>query len=155
MLKKGIIEAVDGDKATVRIPNIDKSLSAVANISDSDLTPSPISTLPGIHPKLQAGDIVILGFEDDNFSKPVILGTLLSKPTSSVCNITANSFISTGASKFNKDTAIGDVSPQNIEALLGYNTQLATDLANLRNQVSELQKLVSELSEQVRYLQSY
>lgn len=153
MLKKGIIESVFDDKAIVRIPNIDKSLSAVANIPDSDLTPSPISTLPGIQPKLQAGDVVIIGFEDDNFSKPIILGTLLSRATSSVCNITVDSLTTNGKSNLNQDTFIGNISPTNIESLAGYNTQLGTDIQNINITINQLTERIKELESKIKNLQ--
>ena len=153
MLKKGIIESVNENTAVVRIPGIDKSTFAVANISTKDLTPCPISTLPGIKPNLQVGDIVIVGFEDDNVSKPIILGTLLSKPTTSLCNITADSFVSVGSSKFNEETSIGSVSPTNLRSLVGYNTQLGTDMQNLLEIINNLNKKIEDLESRLSNLE--
>lgn len=70
MITKGIIESiVDKYSIKVRIPTLN-------GIGKTDLSTAFICTLPNASINFAVGDIVILGFEDNTFSTPIVLGFL-------------------------------------------------------------------------------
>ena len=77
MLQKGIIETIE-DKYTakVRIPRYDKLESSATGTKKDDLAVGIVCTLPGMNVTYAVGDIVLVDFENDELSKPVILGLL-------------------------------------------------------------------------------
>ena len=75
MITKGIIEEViDFNKVRVRCPVFDKI--HVADLSNNNLNIASVCNLPGSSILPRKGDIVFVGFENDNFSLPVVLGYL-------------------------------------------------------------------------------
>lgn len=78
MIQKAIIEEIvaNGYQARVRIPRYNKASSSPTATDKQDLAIATICTYPGIHPSYQIGDIVFLGFENDEVNQPVILGLL-------------------------------------------------------------------------------
>lgn len=77
MLQKGIIETIE-DKYTVkvRVPKYDKIDSDSLGTKTEDLATGIVCTLPGMNLTYAVGDIVLVSFENDELSKPVILGLL-------------------------------------------------------------------------------
>lgn len=77
MLQKGIIETIE-DKYTVkvRVPKYDKLESSASGTRSEDLATGIVCTLPGMNLTYAVGDIVLVDFENDELSKPVILGLL-------------------------------------------------------------------------------
>lgn len=77
MLQKGIIETIE-DKYTakVRVPKYDKLESSATGTKKEDLAVGIICTFPGMNITYAVGDIVLVDFENDELSKPVILGLL-------------------------------------------------------------------------------
>jgi len=77
MIQKGRIERVI-DKYTykVRIPKYDKVLEDPEGTRTEDLAEGLVCITPGMNVAYTVGDIVIVSFENDEISKPVILGLL-------------------------------------------------------------------------------
>ena len=77
MLQKGIIETIE-DKYTVkvRIPKYDKIASSATGTQKEELATGIVCTLPGMNVTYSVGDVVLVDFENDELSKPVILGLL-------------------------------------------------------------------------------
>lgn len=78
MIQKAIIEEIiqGGYQARVRIPRYNKAASSPTATDKQDLAVATICTFPGIHPSYQIGDIVFVGFENEEINQPVILGLL-------------------------------------------------------------------------------
>lgn len=78
MIQKAIIEEIiqGGYQARVRIPRYNKAASSPTATDTGDLAIATICTFPGVHPSYQLGDIVFVGFENENINQPVILGLL-------------------------------------------------------------------------------
>ena len=79
MLTRAIITDVDltVGKVQVRIPWIDGiENSTVSPMSNQNLSWASIVCIPGIEIDYQVGDIVIVGFEDNNVGKPIVIGYL-------------------------------------------------------------------------------
>jgi hypothetical protein len=92
MLTKGIILSVDLQENTclVRIPIFETA----GNIYKNEAT-AIICIPPGIYNGLKADDVVIIGFEDNNSGKPIILGKLYLGVTSEVNSSNGSGVFST------------------------------------------------------------
>ena len=80
MVCKAIVQSKLSDyKVTVRIPSIQKGLESIGATPQNQIPTATISIAPGIYPSLRTGDVVIVSFEDDDLSRPVILGVLYTQ----------------------------------------------------------------------------
>lgn len=78
MIQKAIVESIENDyQIKVRIPKYDKM--SIDGFSYNDLSTSIICTSPGTLVNYSVGDIVLVGFENDELNKPVILGLLYTE----------------------------------------------------------------------------
>ena len=79
MLQKAIIEKkIDKYSMKVRIPVYNKIKSDPTATPTEELYTAIIQTLPGCSPVYQEGDLVLVEFENDNISLPVIIALVLS-----------------------------------------------------------------------------
>lgn len=79
MLTRAIITAVDlnSSKVQIRIPWLEGiENSENSPTSNQDLTWASILCIPGIEIDYQPGDIVVVGFEDNNIGRPIVIGFL-------------------------------------------------------------------------------
>ena len=77
MIQKGIIaQVIDKYNYKVRIPKYDKIESATYSTKLDDLSSGIVCSIPGIDIAYVEGDVVLVSFENDELSKPVILGLL-------------------------------------------------------------------------------
>ena len=93
MITRAIINKIDyeSNKIRVRIPIYDGAQNSQGSTSDDDLSWASVMCLPGLTINYEVGDIVIVGFEDDDIGKPIILGYLkLANGESDKAKISAN-----------------------------------------------------------------
>lgn len=77
MIQKGIIaQVIDKYNYKVRIPKYDKIESATYSTKLDDLSSGIVCSIPGIDIAYVEDDVVLVSFENDELSKPVILGLL-------------------------------------------------------------------------------
>ena len=77
MLQKGIIEKLEGKYAArVRVPKYDKMVSSDNGTDTKDLPIGIVCALPEMKITYSVGDVVLVAYENDELSKPVILGLL-------------------------------------------------------------------------------
>ena len=78
MITRAIINKIDyeSNKIRVRIPIYDGAQNSKGSTSDDDLSWASVLCIPGLTIDYEIGDIVIVGFEDDDIGKPIILGYL-------------------------------------------------------------------------------
>lgn len=75
MIQKAIVESIINNyQLKVRIPKYDKLASD--GVSYNDLSTGIICTYPGTILSYAEGDVVLVGFENDEVDKPVVLGLL-------------------------------------------------------------------------------
>lgn len=114
MITRGIVKAVDysTQQLQVRIPILDGN--DFNGVKDKDLSWASILAIPGIEVNYQKGDIVIVGFEDNNKGKPIVLGYLksaLSKNKNIIYpEIQTSKMQAFEEAKFPKNTRIGNIS---------------------------------------------
>ena len=77
MIQKGIVESIISlYEYKVRIPKYDKLSTTPGAVSTDDLASAIVCSSPGTKIAYVEGDIVLVGFENNEFNKPIILGLL-------------------------------------------------------------------------------
>lgn len=115
MITRAIINKIDyeSNKIRVRIPIYDGAQNSQESTSDDDLSWASVLCIPGLTIGYKIGDIVIVGFEDDDIGKPIILGYLRlvngesdeARISANLNNLTVNDKLSTSTNvKFGKLT---------------------------------------------------
>lgn len=76
-IQKGIIEKlIDNYSVKVRVPKYHKIATDVNGIKTENLADSIICSQPGMQVTYSVGDVVLVDFENNELSKPVVLGLL-------------------------------------------------------------------------------
>ena len=111
MITRGIIEEVldDGYHVRVRIPVYHKAEFSAFSTPFEELPIAPICTAPGILPAYKKGDVVFVGFENDETDNPVVLGPLYRSEDTSTSNIKSNSLEVNVNCNLPNDVVIGDL----------------------------------------------
>lgn len=142
MITKAIVESqVDKYHYKVRIPIFDRAGTALNYTQVQDLCVANISTPKGINNNIQIGDVVFVGFEDNDSSQPIILGHLyrdaLIKDNNSslnILNLTVNDSVTLPVK-----TSIGDISYSQLQQLINEISDLKLRMENLNAKLQELQ----------------
>lgn len=119
MLQKAIIERkLDKYSMKVRIPVYNKVKSDPTATPTNELYTATIQTLPGCSPNYQEGDVVIVDFENDDLSFPIIIGLLYREhmPQGST-DIIADSLVVNVNTNLSENTLIGEVTPDSLKKL--------------------------------------
>lgn len=149
MLTKGIVEKlIDSYKIKVRIPVYNKPNYVNGATSTDNLYEACICTLPNCSINVQVGDIVILGFEDDDTSQPIILGCLYAKDiTDSKIDLISNSLQALNSATLPQNTSIGKVTARDLGYLTGLKSnvqgQIDTISSYLTNQAMKWQSYIN------------
>ena len=152
MLTKGYIVEIplNDNKYKVRVPFYE---NAVENSEEVILT-ATLSQSPGIVKGYSIGDCVYLSFEDNDISRPVIIGKLLNDTGNIAENIKATNLEVSGKVVLPQNTSIGGVTPENIRSLIGNTNnlkwQIEESLSNKGDVTKEdLEELKRELVNQL------
>lgn len=119
MLDRGIIVAtLDSYHFKVRIPSLNKSDSAVGGTPNNELYTAVVSSSPGVYPALRVGDVVIVGYENDDVSRPIIIGLLFNRDFSDTESDAIFSSLTVNVNAvLPEDTSIGEITSDNIYSL--------------------------------------
>lgn len=154
MITRAIIEQkIDEYKYRVRIPIFDKSASAPLNTKMIDLCIAVASMPKGIYNSLQEGDVVIIGFENNESSSPIILGHLYRKaltdiddfPSMELSTLQVNNQV-----KLPANTSIGTLTYENLFALDGATQNIQLQLDQIFNQIDSIQSQINAIKEQLK-----
>lgn len=154
MIHKGIVESVSDMSIVVRIPDLDKSKSAVGSVNTGLLGSACICTLPGISVQLQRGDIVFVDFEDTLNEAPVILGTLYGFGSTSKCNITPMELNVSVLCRLPKDTEIGDIKYSHLNKLTGITYNIQHKFDELIRENEKLKEEIDSINSKLNLLLS-
>lgn len=121
MITKGIVTEIISDyTASVRIPVYDGKEGTQGSTRNSDLGIAAVCALPNSIMNLVKGDIVWVGFEDNDTSKPIILGFLQKKTgAQSSFGLNVSTLKTESTTTLNEQTFIGNVQPSEIKQLIG------------------------------------
>lgn len=145
---------VDDFHYRVRIPILNKLSSSVGATPTNELAVATIATPPGISPKFRTGDLVFIEYEENDTSKPVIVGRMFNTLTS---NIASDAYFDSVTVSVNatlpKDSNVGDTTSQNLIYLNGLNSNIQYQLDNINIEKDNLQTQINEISFELNSLQ--
>ena len=144
MIYKAIIEEIiDEYTVRVRVPLIHRTVDSHEHTATEDLPIAVTCTLPNTYISMQKGDIVIVGFENNDLSKPIVLGYLYKEVFSS--SMISPKFFClevVDTATLGKNTSIGDVTPLELQRLAGLRENLQYQLDILYNKIEEVEKSI-------------
>ena len=141
MITKALVEKViDKYHIKVRIPIYNRVTSSPMYTPTEELSVAVISTVPGTSPNLQVGDIVFVGFEDNDIGKPIILGTLFRDiDTRNFTQLSIDTIDIQSKATLPFETTIGKIQPSELACLSGIDINIADKLESLQQQIDNLQ----------------
>lgn len=137
MLTKAVVtDIIDKYKIKLDIP-LFKSSSADGIGNPYAIVCSP----PNVNITFRPGDVVIVGFEDNNYSKPVIIGFLYKEVSpNSTLDMKVNTI------SIDADLTVGEESYPAVVKKLRINVaDLFTEIRELKNSLSNLEQQLEEL----------
>ena len=147
MIAKAVIEEViDNFSARIRIPILNGIKNTQQSTPLENLYIANIASIPYITNVIAVGDIVYVGFENNDLSRPVIIGKYLGsskvkgydsieyKPNLDLDNITVNEQCS-----LSNNTRIGTLEYNDLTKVLLID-ELYNKLAELQEQIDELKQ---------------
>lgn len=149
MIQKAIIESVesDGYHFKVRIPAMHKIAGVPGATSYEELPLALVCFAPGCKPNLSVGDVVYVGFENGQYSEPVILGMLLNDSSvESTASIQADSFnVSHNAELPSTGVKLGDLSLNDILLNINNISNSSSSGGDGDLTVEELEKILAKI----------
>ena len=142
MITKGIVEdIIDTYQVRVRLPIFDKVDGAKNATKNEDLSIGTVCCLPNSSYQVNVGDVVFVGFEDNDISKPIILGQLYRDVDSNTLMTLVLGTLETKTSTvLSKNTTIGDVSANEIKCLSGIKTNIQQQLNSIIEDISKIKE---------------
>lgn len=139
MITKGIVqEIIDPYNIKLRLPILDGTDYSSEGIPNEYLNTAIVCLPPKTQYNFEIGDVVIVGFEDDDLSKPIIIGCLFKQDgNTSTIDIQAQELSTTNAI-LGKNTYIGNVTPKEISSLEGVT-------GNIQLQINHILELIESL----------
>lgn len=140
MLCKAIIESkLSKYKFKVRIPSLHKGVESIGATPTQSIPSAIASISAGVYPALKVNDVVLVGFEDDDIDKPIIVGLLFSESAYNVgSDIISDSLQVKVNTVLPEETQIGEVTSGNIKFLKGLNNNVQTQLDNANNRIDDI-----------------
>jgi len=139
MITRGIIEQrVDAYHVKVRIPLVDKVLTAPIHTPTENLTTAILATIPGLEVELVPGDVVIVS-TDKCEDTAIILGYLYRDASrDKICKLKLESLHVVDSAELPRNTNIGNVTAAELNFLSG-----ARD--NLQRQIDDIRVLLDNM----------
>ena len=140
MICRGIVEKIyDKNQVAVRVPTFDKSSNASGKTETSDLGVASICVLPNSIPNVRVGDIVYVGFENNDRYKPVIIGYVyIDRGYMTKQSLSLESLQVDVSTRLPEDTCIGGITQQEISFLQGARSLLQEQIDNLQESIDSI-----------------
>lgn len=144
MVTKAIVEEIISEyQVRVRVPFYNSIKGASFATPTEDLSIAAICTLPNTYNTIHLGDIVFVSFEDNDISKPVVLGILYKEDgnidTNNMLDMEVKLFKTHSTTILSEDTTIGNVTPFEIRQLGGVKDNIQAQLDALDARLKELE----------------
>jgi len=142
MLALGIVERVNSAYSVkVRIPILHKASTDVNAIPTDSLPDASICTLSKTYPNYLVGSVVVVGFNRNDLSDPIVLGELLTDKESEIeTGAKIGSLKVTTNCNLTENTNIGSVNSHDISCLKGTRVNIQSQLDDLQARVEELER---------------
>lgn len=139
MVTKGIIEELQGYKALVRLPVYDDIYGSRYGTKKENLPSATYCSVANIQTPLSIGDVVYVAFEDNDMSKPVIIGHLYRKAGQNAeVGLQLSTLSTDSTTKLSTDTWIGKVTPNELASL-------SKITGNIQAQIDNINKFVGNV----------
>lgn len=144
MIYKGIVESMlDQYRAKVRIPVLHRASFAPKTVATADLPEALICTLSGCQGGIKQGDIVFIAHEDNDLSKPVIIGHLYSEQINSAYpSLHLETLDVLYSANLPSDTYIGNISPENLSQLADLTVNVQHELELINSKIKNIEDLL-------------
>lgn len=141
MLALGIVEKVNSQYSVkVRIPILHRAGGDVSATPTEMLPDATISTFSRSLPNYTVGTVVVVGFDRDDTTSPIVLGELcVDKETDLLPDVSAGTIRVLNNAVLPKSTSIGSVNEDNISALKGAKSNIQEQIDDLERRVSNLE----------------
>lgn len=108
-----------------------------------------VAMSPGVKPAYKNGDMVYVCIEDNRLDIPVIMGAFQCDKLKSVSDASFSSLSVSGNTKLSADTAIGEVTKENIACLQNVKSNIQSQFdTNIQTQITLLENMKKMLDEQ-------
>ena len=146
MITKAIVEEVISEySAKVRIPLYDAIEGSRDATLYKDLSNATICSFPNSTNNVSKGDIVFVGFEDNDTGKPIVLGHLVKeKASDTLINLDVGSLTTNSTTKLSSSTYIGNVKPVEIDALKNVKSNIQAQLNVLLENKKEVEEILDK-----------
>ena len=140
MITKAIVEEIVSPyQVKIRVPILDRLQGSPLSTSLDNLNTATICTLPNCYVNIQVGDIVFVGFEDNTYYKAVVLGHLSRKFMSNTyADVHFGNLTVEHSATLPNQTTIGEISSQELSALIGVKENLQSQIDDLKNEIISL-----------------
>lgn len=155
MIVKGYIVGKGSapNKYVVRIPTFNGIEGKSLATPDRQLSEAIICSVPGANNLVHTGDCVIIGFENDDLSKPIILGHLFKQTFDSQpldlsirqLKVYDTNVPSAALVELPSNTKIGSISSENLATLAGNPYNLATTLTYILDKIKNIEDKLETL----------
>lgn len=119
MILKAIVESYpdENSRVRIRIPKFHKLKNVATSTPTDELPFAPTCSLPGIKPFYTPGEIVFIDFENDDPSKPVVVGKLnyKSDTSNSISDITASTLKVQSNTILSDETRVGNINYSDLD----------------------------------------
>lgn len=145
MLNKGILERVNGELRVRVLENSGEKGTAGASVSE-DLPTTLFVYRKGVGGEYQEGDAVIVGYEKDDISRPVVIGRFLEDNAGGGVKIESGTLTIDQKATLPQNTTIGSVKAREIGMLQGLKGNIQAQINNVtrligqRNETEPMQK---------------
>lgn len=148
MITKAFIQdVINPHTVRVRIPMYNKLDGTQGSTPKSELPLAPICTVANIINDPHPGDVVFVSFEDDDLSKPIVLGYLsLANMGLSYTDIVCDDLEAKGEIRLSEDMVVGEIKYENIFQLKNLNE-------NVVEKFQEIDRLIDEINVEIKKLQ--
>ncbi len=151
MIVKAYIESVlEGGGYKIRIPTLDKVQKSSLNVNDSSI--AEVCSVVNSDINLNLNDVVYVDFENDDRSKPVIIGCL-SKNTVGSNYILDSLNVSNNAS-LPKNTSIGNISYSELSCLVGTTSNIEEQILSINESFEEISNNTNECADNIKGIKS-
>jgi L,D-peptidoglycan transpeptidase YkuD (ErfK/YbiS/YcfS/YnhG family) len=155
MVTKAFVqEVIDPYHLRVRIPLYNKIESVNGSTPNSELSVAAVCTLPNFVTDVKSGSIVILSFEEDDISKPIVLGHLATaNASSSIVDIKCNDLHVVGETTLTELTTIGEVTGDSIQQLKGLDTNVKQKFLEVDKEFEDIEDEFEKVNECIEELE--
>ena len=144
MLALGIVEKVNSIYSVkVRIPILHRAKSDVNATPEELLPDATICTFSNSYPNYTEGCVVVVGFDRNDLTSPIVLGELMTdKQESNTTDIKSGTLRVEDTCTLPYNTQIGSVSSHDIECVRGTKV-------NIQKQIDDIEERVRALEEEI------